>query len=47
MDFANNRTYFFIYKQINMELRDYQIDIANKGLKILKEKRLVYLAMEV
>ena len=30
-----------------MELRDYQIDIANKGLKILKEKRIVYLAMEV
>ena len=30
-----------------MELRDYQIDIANKGLKILKEKQIVYLAMEV
>ena len=30
-----------------MELRDYQIDIANKGLKILKEKRIVYLAMQV
>jgi hypothetical protein len=30
-----------------MELRDYQIDIANQGLKILKEKRLVYLAMQV
>lgn len=28
-------------------LRDYQIEIANKGLKILKEKRIVYLAMQV
>jgi hypothetical protein len=28
-------------------LRDYQIDLANKGLNILKEKRLVYLAMQV
>ena len=32
---------------MKVELRSYQIDIANKGLKILKEKRIVYLAMQV
>ena len=30
-----------------MKLRDYQIDIANQGLKIIQEKRIVYLAMQV
>jgi len=29
-----------------MKLRDYQIDIAARGLQILKEKGLVYLSME-
>lgn len=30
-----------------MELRDYQIDISNKACDILKEKKIVYLAMSV
>ena len=29
------------------QLRDYQIELSNKGFEILKEKGLVYLAMEV
>jgi len=30
-----------------MKLRDYQVDIANKGVKILKSKGIVYYALEV
>jgi hypothetical protein len=30
-----------------MELRDYQVDIANKGVNILKSKGIVYYALEV
>jgi superfamily II DNA or RNA helicase len=30
-----------------MQLRDYQVDIANKGVKILKSKGIVYYALEV
>lgn len=30
-----------------MQLRDYQVDIANKGVNILKSKRIVYYALEV
>lgn len=30
-----------------MEFRDYQVDIINRGLKILVTKRLLYLSMEV
>ena len=30
-----------------MELRDYQIDISNKAVKILRVKRIVYISSEV
>jgi hypothetical protein len=30
-----------------MKLRDYQIEISNRALKVLQEKRIVYLSMEV
>ena len=29
------------------QLRDYQVDIANKGYEILKQYNIVYLALEV
>lgn len=34
-------------QQTNIELRDYQKDIINKGSQILSESRFLYLAMEV
>lgn len=35
------------YKSTKMEFRDYQIDIIDSGLKILKQYKFLYLAMEV
>ena len=35
------------YKSTKMEFRDYQIDIIDSGLKIIKEHGFLYLAMEV
>ena len=35
------------YKSAKMEFRDYQIDIINKGVKMLLKHRFLYLAMEV
>jgi SNF2 family DNA or RNA helicase len=35
------------YKSAKMEFRDYQIDIINKGVKMLLQHRFLYLAMEV
>ena len=29
------------------QLRDYQVDIANKGYEIIKKHNIVYLALEV
>ena len=29
------------------KLRDYQVDIANKGYEIIKKHNIVYLALEV
>ena len=32
---------------VNMELRDYQVRIANEASEILQRKKIVYLACEV